>query len=80
MVAQRYEFLLLQMINCNKRFWPKIFIIIYKHLLAFLGIGFFKDKEVSLHIDQMVPSVASPHLPVPLAYQEKLSAHLPRET
>ena len=35
-----------------------------------------KDEEVSFHIDQTVPPVASPYRPVPLAYQKKLSAHL----
>ena len=48
--------------------------IIDKHPSAFSGIGLLKDEEVSFHIDQTVPPVASPYRPVPLAYQKKLSA------
>ena len=50
--------------------------IIDKHPSAFSGIGLLKDEEVSFHIDQTVPLVASPYRPVPLAYRKKLSAHL----
>ena len=50
--------------------------IIDKHPSAFSGIGLLKDEEVSFHIDQTAPPVASPYRPVPLAYQKKLSAHL----
>ena len=50
--------------------------IIDKHPSAFSGIGLLKEEEVSFHIDQTVPPVASPYRPVPLAYRTKLSAHL----
>ncbi len=50
--------------------------LIDKHPTAFSGIGLLKDEEVSFHIDQKVPPVAAPYLPIPLAYREKLSSHL----
>lgn len=35
-----------------------------------------KNEEIHFHIDHSVAPVAAPYRPIPLAYQEKLSAHL----
>ena len=54
----------------------KIQRIVKQHEKVFEGVGLLKDDEVSFHIDPEVPPVAAPYRPVPLAYQERLSAHL----
>ena len=54
----------------------KIEAIIQKHKQVFEGVGLLKGDEVSFHIDPDVPPVAAPYRSVPLAYQERLSAHL----
>ena len=50
--------------------------IVEKHPRAFQGVGLLKDVEVKLNVDSTVAPVAAPYRPIPLAYQERLSAHL----
>ena len=50
--------------------------LLEKHGGVFSGIGLLKNEEVHFHIDPSVPPVAAPYRPIPLAYREKLSAHL----
>ena len=50
--------------------------LLNKHQEVFKGIGLLKGEEVKFHIDHSVPPVAASYRPVPLAYREKLSAHL----
>ena len=50
--------------------------LLEKHSAVFSGIGLLKNEEVNFHIDPSVPPVTPPYCPIPLAYQEKLSAHL----
>lgn len=47
-----------------------------KHSAVFSGIGLLRNEELHFHINHSVPPVAAPYRPIPLAYQEKLSAHL----
>ncbi|KAF0292806.1 uncharacterized protein FJT64_009280 [Amphibalanus amphitrite] len=54
----------------------KIAAIVNKHKKVFEGVGLLKDDEVSFHIDPEATPVVAPYRPVPLAYQERLSAHL----
>jgi hypothetical protein len=50
--------------------------IVGRHERAFKGIGLLANEEVHFHIDQTVPPVTAPYRPIPLAYQERVSAHL----
>ena len=50
--------------------------LLEKHGGVFSGIGLLKNEEIHFHIDPSVPPVAAPYRPIPLAYREKLSAHL----
>ncbi|KAF0287656.1 STE20-like serine/threonine-protein kinase [Amphibalanus amphitrite] len=50
--------------------------IVEKHPRAFQGVGLLKGVEVKLNVDSSVAPVAAPYRPIPLAYQERLSAHL----
>ena len=50
--------------------------LLEKHSAVFSGTGLLKNEEVNFHIDPSVPPVMAPYHPIPLAYREKLSAHL----
>jgi hypothetical protein len=50
--------------------------IVGQHEKAFKGIGLLANEEVHFHIDRTVPPVVAPYRPIPLAYQERVSAHL----
>ena len=50
--------------------------LLEKHSAVFSGIGLLKNEELNFHINPSVPPVMAPYRPIPLAYREKLSAHL----
>ena len=62
--------------NLSDRDRSRIQRIVKQHKKVFEGAGLLKDDIVSFRIDPEVPPVAAPYRPVPLAYQERLSAHL----
>ena len=51
--------------------------IIEKYADVFEGKGLMLDGEIQFDIEKNIPPTSAPYRPVPLAYREKLSKHLP---